>query len=136
MNQKYRSLQETQMEYPEILDAHLTAALPEEVVEGLEEFLSEMGRSPIIVRSSSLLEDNFGTAFAGKYDSFFCPNQGTPEENLNALMDAIRRVFASTLNPDALLYRGQHGMIDYDERMGVLLQRVEGQAYGRYFSPP
>ncbi|MBK6328407.1 MAG: PEP/pyruvate-binding domain-containing protein [Chloroflexi bacterium] len=135
MNQKYRSLQETQMEYPEILDAHLTAALPEEVVEGLEEFLSEMGRSPIIVRSSSLLEDNFGTAFAGKYDSFFCPNQGTPEENLNALMDAIRRVFASTLNPDALLYRGQHGMIDYDERMGVLLQRVEGQAYGRYFFP-
>lgn len=135
MNQKYRSLEETQMEYPEILDAHLTAALPEEVVEGLVEFLDEMGSSPIIVRSSSLLEDNFGTAFAGKYDSFFCPNQGTPEENLNALMDAIRRVFASTLNPDALLYRGQHGMIDYDERMGVLLQRVEGQAYGRYFFP-
>lgn len=75
MNQKYRSLQETQMEYPEILDAHLTAALPEEVVEGLEEFLSEMGRSPIIVRSSSLLEDNFGTAFAGKYDSFL-PQSG------------------------------------------------------------
>ncbi|MBK8985219.1 MAG: PEP/pyruvate-binding domain-containing protein [Chloroflexi bacterium] len=135
MNQKYRSLEETQMEYPDIVTAHLEGVLPDEVMEGLVEFLEEMGNSPIIVRSSSLLEDNFGTAFAGKYDSFFCPNQGTPEGNLQALMDAIRRVFASTLNPDALLYRGQHGMIDYDERMGVLLQKVEGEAYGRYFFP-
>jgi len=135
MNQKYRSLEETQMEYPEILEAHLKATMPEEVMEGLVEFLAEMGNSPVIVRSSSLLEDNFGTAFAGKYDSYFCPNQGTPGENLAALIDAIKRVFASTLNPDALLYRGQHGMIDYDERMGVLLQRVEGEVYGRYFFP-
>ncbi|MCB8985376.1 MAG: PEP/pyruvate-binding domain-containing protein [Ardenticatenaceae bacterium] len=136
MNQKYRSLEETQMEYPEIRAAHQTAVLPEEAVEGLEELLAEMGNSPIIVRSSSLLEDNFGTAFAGKYDSYFCPNQGTLEENLEALIDAVKRVFACTLNPDALLYRGQHGMIDYDERMGVLLQRVEGEAYGRYYFPP
>ena len=45
--------------------------------------LDEAGDRPLIVRSSSLLEDNFGTSFAGKYDSFFCPNQGTPEENLH-----------------------------------------------------
>ncbi len=135
MNQKYRSLEETQMEYPEILAAHREGTLPEDVVEGLEAFLEQMGNRPIIVRSSSLLEDNFGTAFAGKYDSYFCPNQGTPAENMAALTDAIRRVFACTLNPDALLYRGQHGMIDYDERMGVLLQKVEGEVYGRYFFP-
>jgi hypothetical protein len=95
-----------------------------------------MGRNPIIVRSSSLLEDNFGTAFAGKYDSYFCPNQGTHEENLKDLLDAIRRVFACTLNPNALEYRSRHGMTDYDERMGVLLQKVEGERNGRYYYPP
>ena len=45
----------------------------------------EIGTQPLIVRSSSQLEDNFGTSFAGKYDSHFCPNQGTPAENLHAL---------------------------------------------------
>ncbi len=82
---------------------------------------------PIIVRSSSLLEDNFGFSFAGKYDSYFCPNQGTAEENLQYLLDAIRRIYASTLNPDAIFYRQKHGLIDYDERMGILLQEVRGE---------
>jgi hypothetical protein len=135
MNQKYRSLAETQMEYPEIVAAHASAKLPTDVVEDLRGLLAEVGNAPLIVRSSSLLEDNFGTAFAGKYDSYFCPNQGTPEENLDALAEAIKRVFACTLNPDALLYRLQHNMIDYDERMGVLIQRVEGGGNGRYFFP-
>ncbi len=135
MNQKYRSIEETQLEYPEILAAHLHGKFPEDVLEELQLFLMKMGRNPIIVRSSSLLEDNFGTAFAGKYDSYFCPNQGTHEENFAALLDAIRRVFACTLNPNALAYRSRHGMTDYDERMGVLLQRVEGQRNGRFFFP-
>jgi hypothetical protein len=135
MNQKYRSIEETQHEYPEILAAHLRGRFPEDVLEELELFLMKMGANPLIVRSSSLLEDNFGTAFAGKYDSYFCPNQGTHEENFAALLDAIRRVFACTLNPDALAYRSRHGMTDYDERMGVLLQRVEGQRNGRFFFP-
>jgi phosphoenolpyruvate synthase/pyruvate phosphate dikinase len=74
-------------------------------------------------------------SFAGKYESYFCPNQGTEEENLKALMDAIRRVYASTVNPDAILYRQQNGLIDYDERMAVLIQRVRGRRYGRYFMP-
>ncbi len=135
MNQKYRSLQETQLEYPEIVEAHLQGEFPEDILDELNTFLLKMGDNPIIVRSSSLLEDNFGTAFAGKYDSYFCPNQGTHEENLKALLDAIRRVFACTLNPNALEYRSRHGMTDYDERMGVLLQRVEGERNGRYYYP-
>lgn len=135
MNQKYRSLAETQMEYPEIVAAHANAKMPAEILDDLRALLADVGDAPLIVRSSSLLEDNFGTAFAGKYDSYFCPNQGTPEENLAALVDAVRKVFACTLNPDALLYRLQHDMIDYDERMGVLIQRVEGEVNGRYFFP-
>jgi hypothetical protein len=135
MNQKYRELEEIRAQYPAIVDAHLAGRFPPNVIENLREVLAALGDSPIIVRSSSLLEDNFGYAFAGKYNSYFCPNQGTPEENLEELLNAIRRVFASTLNPDAILYRQKHGLIDYDERMAVLIQRAEGVQYGRYFFP-
>lgn len=135
MNQKYRSVEEMQYEYPEIVAAHLRGEFGPDVLEELESVLIKMGDNPIIVRSSSLLEDSFGTAFAGKYDSYFCPNQGSHQENFKALLDAIKRVFACTVNPDALAYRSRHGMTDYDERMGVLLQRVEGQRNGRYYFP-
>jgi phosphoenolpyruvate synthase/pyruvate phosphate dikinase len=89
----------------------------------------------LIVRSSSQLEDNFGTSFAGKYNSYFCPNQGTPNENLKALTTAIARTYASTLNPEALLYRRSKKLQDYDERMAALIQVVEGDKFGRYFLP-
>ncbi len=136
MNQKYRSEEEMQYEYPEIVAAHLGGKFESDILEALQSFLTHMGDNPIIVRSSSLLEDSFGTAFAGKYDSYFCPNQGTPQENFAALLEAIKRVFACTVNPNALAYRSRHGMTDYDERMGVLLQRVVGGRNGRYYFPP
>ena len=135
MNQKYRPLPEIREEYPHIVDAHLKGEFPKKIVERLSEVLADFGSSPIIVRSSSLLEDNFGYAFAGKYNSYFCPNQGTAEENLEELLRAIKLVFASTLNPDALLYRQKHNLIDYDERMAVLIQRVRGKPYHDYFFP-
>ncbi len=56
----------------------LTGVFPEEITEQFQLMLEYFGQSPIIVRSSSLLEDAFGSAFAGKYDSFFCVNQGSP----------------------------------------------------------
>lgn len=135
MNQKYRPLDEIRVEYPRVVEAHLQGKFPVKIVHQLRELLAKMGNSPLIVRSSSLLEDNFGYSFAGKYNSYFCPNQGTAEENLKALLDAIRRVYASSLNPDAILYRKKHGLIDYDERMAILLQQVRGKQYGRYFMP-
>ena len=135
MNQKYRSQSEIREEYPRIVDAHLAGHFPPAIVNQLRTVLTHIGQSPLIVRSSSLLEDNFGYAFAGKYNSYFCPNQGTGEENLAALLDAVRRVFASTLNPDAILYRQQHGLIDYDERMAILIQEAAGKSYGRYYFP-
>ncbi len=135
MNQKYRPLAEIRDEYPQIVEAHLAGEFPQAIIDQLKEMLAVMGDSPLVVRSSSLLEDNFGYAFAGKYDSYFCPNQGTPEENLQDLLEAIKRVFASTLNPDAILYRQRHGLIDYDERMAILIQRALGRPYGRYYFP-
>lgn len=135
MNQKYRSLDEIRDEYPNIVEAHLKGEFPEIIVEKLRHVVEQLGKKPIIARSSSLLEDNFGFSFAGKYESIFCPNQGTTEENLEAILDAIRRIYASTLNPDAILYRQKHNLIDYDERMAILLQTVRGKQFGRYFLP-
>ena len=135
MNQKYRPLTEIREEYPRIVESHLQGVFPKEIIERLREVLIKVGSDPLIVRSSSLLEDNFGYAFAGKYNSYYCPNQGSDEENLHDLLQAIKRVFASTLNPDALLYRKKQGLIDYDERMAILIQRLQGKTYGRYFFP-
>ncbi len=134
-DQKYKSEARMRSDYPKILRDFVRGTFPEDILERLRVILNEAGKRPLIVRSSSLLEDNFGTSFAGKYDSFFCPNQGVPEENLKALTEAIARVYASCVNPNALLYRHQKGLVDYDERIAVLIQFVEGQQYGHYFLP-
>jgi hypothetical protein len=134
-NQKYKEPDEIRAEYPEIVEAHLQARFPEEVADRLRAVLDEVGDTPLIVRSSSLLEDNFGTSFAGKYHSYFCANQGSPKENLRQLTAAIRRIYASVYNPDVLIYRRRMGLLDYDERMAILLQEVQGKQHGRFFFP-
>lgn len=109
----------------------LTGQFPDYIVERFKDMLDYFGRSPIIVRSSSLLEDNFGNAFAGKYDSVFCTNQGTPEERLAELLNAVRTVYASSVSDEALQYRKARGLLDQDEQMGLLIQRVSGSPCGR-----
>ena len=93
------------------------------------------GQAPIIVRSSSLLEDSFGNAFAGKYRSEFCPNQGNPERRMEEFLRAVRLVYASALNPDAIAYRHTRGLGDNDEQMAILVQRVSGMPYRDFFFP-
>ena len=97
--------------------------------------LDYYGQSPIIVRSSSLLEDGFGNAFAGKYESVFCVNQGTLEERLEAFEEAVKTVYASTMNISALEYRVLNNLDDKDEQMGLLVQRVSGSVFDKYFFP-
>ncbi|MFZ5563305.1 MAG: PEP/pyruvate-binding domain-containing protein, partial [Thermodesulfobacteriota bacterium] len=108
---------------------------PEEIVERFTLMLEYFGQSPIIVRSSSLLEDAFGSAFAGKYDSFFCVNQGSPEKRYREFESAVLRVFASTMGEDALAYRRQRGLDRADEQMALLVQRVSGAHHKSYFFP-
>ncbi len=134
-DQKYKPEEEIWEQYPQIQEEFQAGVLPPEVILELRELLAEVGPVPMIVRSSSQLEDNFGTSFAGKYDSFFCPNQGTPEENLANLTKAIKQTYASTLKPEALLYRRSKGLQDYDERMAVLIQTVQGERFDRYYLP-
>lgn len=113
----------------------LAGRFPDEISEQFRYMLDYYGQAPIIVRSSSLLEDGFTDAFAGKYRSEFCTNQGSPEERLEAFLRAIKLVYASALNPDALSYRHRRGLNEGDEQMAILVQRVSGMPYKQYFFP-
>ena len=134
-DQKYKTETEMRDDYPKVVAEFLTGDFPPDILEKLVSMLVSVGKVPIIVRSSSLLEDNFGTSFAGKYESVFCPNQGSLEENMQAVTLAIAKVYASTLNPNALLYRRSKGLQDYDERMAILIQTVVGEQLGDYYLP-
>jgi hypothetical protein len=134
-DQKYKTEERIRAEYPQIIQDFLVGKFPPETLGELRSLLAKLGPQPLIVRSSSLLEDNFGTSFAGKYESLFCPNQGNLEENLQQLTQAIQRIYASILNPEVLLYRRSKGLQDYDERMAILIQLVQGDKVGRYFLP-
>lgn len=134
-DQKYKTETEMREEYPNIEKEFVKGTFPPDILDQLQTMLIKIGKQPLIVRSSSLLEDNFGTSFAGKYESIFCPNQGSLAENLKALTRAIAQIYASTLNPNALLYRRSKGLLDYDERMALLIQTVEGDQYGDYLMP-
>lgn len=134
-DEKYKPEDQIRADYVRIQEEFQAGEFPPDILEKLQDILDLIGLQPIIVRSSSQLEDNFGTSFAGKYDSYFCPNQGSRQENLRAFTRAIARTFASTLKPDALLYRRSKGLQDYDERMAVLIQVVQGERFGRYYLP-
>ena len=135
VDQKYKSEEEIRAEYPVLEKAFRSAKFPDEIAEQLEDLIEKAGKKPMIVRSSSLLEDNFGHSFAGKYESYFCPNQGSMEENFSYLTEAIARVYASALRAEPIIYRQQTGMIDYDERLAILIQFVEGEKFEDYFMP-
>jgi pyruvate,water dikinase len=113
----------------------MSGTFPEFVIRQMVTMLESYGQSPIIVRSSSLLEDGFGNAFTGKYESVFCPNQGSPEERLEAFLTAVKTVYASALGEEALHYREHRDLLERDEQMAVLIQRVSGAVHGRLFYP-
>lgn len=123
-------------EFARVEQLFLSGQFPEEIMEQFKDLLDYFGQAPVIVRSSSLLEDGFGNSFAGKYRSEFCVNQGDPEERLHYFLRAVKLVYASAVNPDALSYRRQRGLGEADEQMAILVQRVSGMRYRHYFFPP
>ncbi len=120
---------------PMLKEKLLTGAFPDSVREQFQQMLEYFGQSPIIVRSSSLLEDAFGNAFAGKYESIFCVNQGSPAQRYRQFEDAVRKVYASVMDEDALTYRRQRGLDESDEQMALLVQRVSGANKNGWFFP-
>ncbi len=106
-----------------------------EMEERFVQLLEYYGQDPIIVRSSSILEDGFGNAFAGKYESVFCSNSGSMDQRLEEFENAVRTVYASTMSKSALDYRSRRGLQARDEQMALLVQRVSGSYYGEYYMP-
>jgi hypothetical protein len=135
LNWKYMEIDQVRQEYPRLVALFKDSSFPSELAQGLSLALDDLGDRPIIVRSSSLLEDRAGSAFSGKYKSLFLGNRGSKEERLAALMDAIAEVYASIFGPDPTEYRAERGLLDVHEEMGILIQEVVGQAVGKYFLP-
>ncbi len=116
-------------------EALLSGKFSHEMEERFLLLLEYYGRDPIIVRSSSILEDGFGNAFAGKYESVFCANTGSLEERLEEFENAVRQVYASTMSLSALDYRKRRNLAGRDEQMALLVQRVSGSHYDNYYMP-
>lgn len=135
MDQKYKDIEQVRQEYPQIIQVFKNCQMPPEIINGLSRALDDFGESPIIVRSSSLLEDRMGASFAGKYKSLFIANQGPKQQRLDELIDAIAEVYASTFGPDPIGYRYEQGLLDYNEEMGIMIQEVVGKKHGKYFFP-
>ena len=132
---KYRDPSEIRQEYPFLEQIFKNSTLSPEMIAGLALALDDFGDKPLIVRSSSLLEDTLGAAFAGKYKSLFVANQGTKKERLVALIDAIVEVYASVFGPDPIEYRRERGLLDFNEEMAILIQEVVGRRVGKYYFP-
>lgn len=135
IEQKYKDIGQVRQEYPYVVHVFKNSPFPPELMKGLSLALDNFGEVPLIVRSSSLLEDRLGSAFAGKYKSLFIANQGSKKERIEELIDAIAEVYASTFGPDPIEYRKEQGLLDYHEEMGILIQEVVGQKIGNYFFP-
>lgn len=132
---RYQNVGKIRQDYPHLVQVFKNSSFSQDMVRGLSVALDDFGEAPIIVRSSSLLEDRLGSAFSGKYKSLFLANQGDKKDRLDALLDAVAEVYASTFSPDPIEYRSKKGLLDFDEEMGVLIQEVVGKRVGDYFFP-
>ncbi|MBU1984124.1 nucleotidyltransferase domain-containing protein, partial [bacterium] len=132
---KYHEIDEVRREYDHIVQVFKHSSFTPEVVQGLSMALDDFEDCPLIVRSSSLLEDRFGASFSGKYKSLFLANQGPKHQRLEALMDAVAEVYSSTFGPDPIQYRAERGLLDFREEMGIMIQEVVGTRVGKYFFP-
>ncbi len=132
---KYNSMFHLRMTYNNIVTKVKNARLPPQTMNMLRVVLTDLADTPIIVRSSSLLEDKHSGTFSGKYKSLFLSNRGTFQERLDALADAVLEVYSSVNNPDAIQYRKERGLLHFSEQIGIIIQEVVGKTIGPYFMP-
>ncbi|MDO9537151.1 MAG: PEP/pyruvate-binding domain-containing protein, partial [Thermoplasmata archaeon] len=135
INIKYLDPTEIRQEQSFLEQLFKNSVFPPDIVTGLKSILLDVGDCPIIVRSSSLLEDSFEAAFSGKYKSLFLVNTGTLDERLANLMNAIAEIYASVFAPSPLEYRRERGLLEFSEEMSILIQEVVGTRVGPYFMP-
>ena len=118
----------------EILRHFLRAKLPDQLVEDFFAFF-EVVKSPIAIRSSSLLEDSHYQPFAGIYSTYMIPYLEDKYEMLRMLSDAIKGVYASVYYRDSKAYMQATSNVIDQEKMAVILQEVVGTCYGDHFYP-
>jgi len=134
-DRKYMDIERVRRDYPYIIQLFKNSSFTQEISQGLSAILDQVDDRPLIVRSSSMLEDRAGASFSGKYKSLFLANQGTKRQRLEALQDAIAEIWASVFGPDPIEYRAERGLLDFREEMGILIQEVVGTRVGPYFVP-
>jgi CheY-like chemotaxis protein len=118
-----------------VLRRFLKAPFPKEVTQDLGAFL-QVCRWPVAVRSSSLLEDSQYQPFAGVYETFMLPNNSPSQHTrLTQLLNAVRRVYASTFSQRAKAYLRATPYRLEEEKMAVIIQRLVGSAHGGRFYP-
>ena len=135
VEQKYKGLEQIRSEYPHLIETFKRAHFPLPLLTDLRSLLDATKDSPIVVRSSSLLEDRAGVKLSGKYRSFFLASQGGKEQRLSKLTGAVAEVYASVFSPEALECRQREGLQDFVEEMSILLQEAVGRRVGEYFLP-
>lgn len=121
--------------YPFLRQRFQEGTLPGNLTNPLRRIIGEIDGRPFIVRSSSLLEDSYRSAVTSIYESVIVPNQGTQEEGLAQLQDAIREMYAQVFNPQAIQYREKKKLVNTPERMGIIIQIIRGHRVGNYFFP-
>lgn len=119
---------------PERLEeVFLKTPLPIIVTDAVRNFLSEM-HDPVVIRSSSRLEDSAKHSFAGKYLTTFMSNDlPSLEERVSVVEREIRKIYARIYFPEAASYRKKHGLGNDD--MGIIVIRMSGRWHGRYYYP-
>lgn len=122
------------MEDDAILKYFLKAKLPERLIEDFFTFF-DVVKSPIAIRSSSLLEDSHYQPFAGIYSTYMIPYLDDKYEMLRMLSDAIKAVYASVYYNDSKSYMQATANVIDQEKMAVILQEVVGNQYGERYYP-
>lgn len=117
-----------------ILRAFLRAKLPDRLVEDFFAFF-DVVKSPIAIRSSSLLEDSHYQPFAGIYSTYMIPFMEDKYEMLRMLSDAIKGVYASVFYKDSKAYMQATSNVIDQEKMAIILQEVVGTQYGDRYYP-
>jgi hypothetical protein len=132
---KFAPLEEIRQTHPYLEQVFKNSFFSHEMYQQIQFAMDDLGEGPLIVRSSSLLEDSEGMAFSGKYRSLFLANTGSREDRIEALIDAVAEVYASVFGPDPMQYRAERGLLDFVEEMGIIIQKVVGKQVGKYFFP-
>lgn len=117
-----------------ILRYFLRASLPSRLIEDLMAFL-DVVRSPIAIRSSSLLEDSHYQPFAGIYSTYMVPKIDEKYDMLRTVSDAIKAVYASVFYKDSKAYMTATSNLIDQEKMAIVLQEVIGSRYKDHLYP-